>query len=156
VPNPQRVVLDTNILLRGLINSRSTSGRIVHACDAREFILLLSKPVLAEYRQVLHHPSIVKRYPELAPEKVALALRRLRYVADEQSSIRVSFDFPRDPKDARFIELAIAGRATHLVTADDDLLSLATSHSEAAKRFRQRTQSMSVIEPAVFAELFLR
>lgn len=30
----------------------------------------------------------------------------------------------RDPKDNKFLELAISGRATHIVTGDTDLLAL--------------------------------
>lgn len=30
----------------------------------------------------------------------------------------------RDPKDDKFLELAVSGRATHIVTGDSDLLAL--------------------------------
>ena len=30
----------------------------------------------------------------------------------------------RDPKDDKFLELAVSGRATHVVTGDNDLLAL--------------------------------
>jgi predicted nucleic acid-binding protein len=30
----------------------------------------------------------------------------------------------RDPKDNKFLELAVSGRATHIVTGDPDLLTL--------------------------------
>ena len=60
---PYRVVLDTNVLLRGIINPRSTSGRILWACDQRRVVPVLSKPVLAEYRFILTDPKLVARYP---------------------------------------------------------------------------------------------
>lgn len=58
--HPFRVVLDTNILLRGLLNMRSASGRVVEACDSRVVVLLLSKPVISEYRAVLTAPQLWK------------------------------------------------------------------------------------------------
>ena len=49
--SPIRLVLDTNVIVRGLVNSRSPSGRVLQAVDDRHVLLLLSKPVLAESRQ---------------------------------------------------------------------------------------------------------
>ena len=149
---PFRVVLDTNILLRGLLNMRSASGGVLDACDRRSVVLLLSKPVIAEYREVLTYPAIVERYPELDFEKVEIALRRLRYVGDVVRRVKSRFDYQRDPKDAKFIELAIAGRATHIVSGDKDLLWLASGHGEVANRFRQRAPSTQVMNAATFLD----
>ena len=33
-------------------------------------------------------------------------------------------DACRDPKDDKFLELAVSGRATHIISEDDDLLAL--------------------------------
>ena len=60
---PLRIVLDTNVVLRGLVNSGSPSGRVLEAVDARHVLLLLSKPVLAEYRGVLNDPVLTERFP---------------------------------------------------------------------------------------------
>jgi hypothetical protein len=67
--------------------------------------------VLSEYRHVLTDVAIVERYPELTAEKAQIALRRLRYVGDVLRSVKSRFDYSRDPKDAKFIELAIAGKS---------------------------------------------
>jgi predicted nucleic acid-binding protein len=108
---------------------------------------------MAEYRSVLTDPYIVERYPELTNEKVEIALRRLRYVGDVIRPT-AEFHYPRDPKDQMFVELAISGRATHIVSADKDLLSLPYGHSDPARRFRQRAGSTLIVGPAGFlAEL---
>jgi putative PIN family toxin of toxin-antitoxin system len=150
VPLPYRVVLDTNVLLRALINFRSNSGRVVDACDRRSVVLLLSRPVLAEYRHILTAQEVIERYPELTPEKVELVLRRLRYVGDFIRSVRANFEYARDPMDEKFIELAIAAEASHIVTGDNDLLSLTSGRGEAAKRFRQRSPSLRVVDATTF------
>lgn len=147
---PHRLVVDTNVLLRGLINIRSTSGRVLNACDARSVVIVLSNAALSEYRAVLTDPVVVGPYPELTRRKVELVLRRLRYVGDVIRSVGVRFEFPRDPKDAKWIELAIAGRATHIISVDNDLLSLSTGRGDASKRFRQRLPGVDVIEPGEF------
>jgi uncharacterized protein len=145
----RRVVLDTNVLLRGMLNARSAAGRVVDACDSREFLLLLSRSLLAEYRTVLTHPEIASRHPELTSERVELVLRRLRYVGDILRC-HSHFEFARDPKDEKLIELAIEGRATHIVTADNDLLSLPSGRSDASRRFRQRLHGVQVLTPTDF------
>ena len=103
---------------------------------------------MSEYRAVLLHPDILARFSSLTPKRVLLSLHRLRYIADEFNVSTVKFELPRDPNDAMFLELAIAGSATHLVTPDADLLSLATSRADAGKRFRQRLRSTAIFRPA--------
>jgi putative PIN family toxin of toxin-antitoxin system len=145
--------LDTNIVVRGFINLQSDSGRILQACEQRRVVPLLSGPVLGEYRFILRHPSLVQRYPQLKRPEVGVALERLLYVSDFQRRVKARFPFPLDPKDSALIELAIAGKATHLITADDDLLELTKGRDEAAKRFRQRLPGISVLAPEQFVEM---
>lgn len=145
-----RLVVDTNVVLRGLLNTRSASGKVLEVIENRSAVLLLSKPVLTEYRAVLTDPVIVERYPELTIDQVEVALRRFRYFGDYLRVVRASFEFARDPRDAMLIELAISGKATHLVSLDNDLLSLPSAHTDAAKRLRQRLPSLRTLFPAEF------
>jgi putative PIN family toxin of toxin-antitoxin system len=112
--------------------------------------LLLSKPMLAEYRAVLSDAELVDRFPQLTIERVEVALRRLRYFGDYVRTVRVKFDLPRDPRDEKFIELGISRKATHIVTADDDLLSLSSGHADAARRLRQRLPEIRILTPSEF------
>jgi putative PIN family toxin of toxin-antitoxin system len=145
-----RLVADTNVVLRGLLNTRSASGKILEVIENRSAVLLLSKPVLAEYRAVLTDPVIVERYPELTIDQVEVALRRFRYFGEYLRVVRASFEFARDPRDAMLIELAISGKATDLVSFDKDLLSLPFAHTDAAKRLRQRQPGLRILRPAEF------
>ena len=108
--------------------------------------------MLSEYHALLTDPQIIQRYPELKKEKVELALRRLSYVGERFSRMSVTFEFPREPRDEKFLELAIAGHATHLVKTDNDLLSISTGHSDAARRFRPRSPSTQISKPAAFLD----
>jgi len=145
-----RLVLDTNTIVRAFINVNSASGRIVTACQTRQIVPLLSSPTLDEYRAVLTRPELVERYPELDRPEVAASLERLRYVSDFYRRITTRFRLPRDPRDESFLELAIAGDATHLVTTDNDLLSLTKAHDEPAKRLRRQLPGLSVLRPEDF------
>jgi len=148
-----RIVLDTNVLLSGLVSPASASRTIVDALDRRRAVPLLSAPVLAEYRATLLHPSIQTRFTELTPWRVALALERLRYIGDEYRRVKTHFEFPRDPRDAMFIELSLTGNATHLISLDPDLLTLPTSRTGAGKRFRQRLPHLQILRPDDFVRL---
>jgi putative PIN family toxin of toxin-antitoxin system len=142
---PIRVVLDTNVLLRALVNRASRSREVVAACETRKAIAILSKPLLDEYRRVLIH--LQERDESITQFAIQAQLRKLQYLGEYVRGVNVSFPFSRDPTDAKLIELAIEAEATHIVTYDADLLSLPTSRSEAGKRFRQRLRSISVARP---------
>jgi putative PIN family toxin of toxin-antitoxin system len=153
---PQRVVLDTNILVRGLINRRCDSGRILRACEERKIIVLLSVALISEYRFILNESNLKARYPELETDKVKTAIERLMYVGEVLRTVRARFEFFRDRKDEKLITLAIAGQATHLITTDHDLLDLPSGVNDAAKRFRQRLPAIEVLMPDQFVRHYGR
>jgi putative PIN family toxin of toxin-antitoxin system len=149
-----RLVLDTNVLLAGLVSKSSASQKVVDSLQSRKAVPLLSTEVMAEYRAILLHPAIRKKFSNLTVRRVELALHRLRYVGDVYPSIRTRFEFKRDPKDAMFVELAIVGDATHLVTMDADLLSLPAARTDAGKNFRRRLPHLVVQNPQSFMEIW--
>jgi putative PIN family toxin of toxin-antitoxin system len=95
-------------------------------------MLLMSRPIQADYRRVLGSPEILRRNPQITQESIELVLRRLRYVGQYCGHVTTRFRFERDRDDEPFIELAIEGAASHLVTTDDDLLDLMQGHDDAA------------------------
>ena len=107
-----RVVLDTNILLRGLLNEFSPSGKILKTCERRNVIPLLSHPVLLEYRAILSDPELVAQYPQLERQRVKRVLERLAYIGDVVRITHDRFDLPRDPKDSKLIESDVPGKAS--------------------------------------------
>jgi uncharacterized protein len=155
-PGNFRLVLDTNIIVRAFINLQSSSGRLLRACQDRRIVTLLSRPVLKEYRIILADEKLVSRYPQLQRPEVHVALRRLIYVSDNYRRVTARFSYPRDPKDSHLIELAIAGNATHLISTDNDLLTLPGGRDEAATRFRQRLPRIEVLKPDEFIRRYGR
>lgn len=145
-----RVVLDTNTLLRALVNSTSASGRVVDACEFRHIRVLLSADILREYYVVLGDADLQARFSGITDEAIERILGQFQYLGEYHKQINLTFRLDRDPEDAKFIELAIAGHATHIISHDKDLLSLPTSRSEAGKRFRQRLPGVKVQDAAVF------
>jgi putative PIN family toxin of toxin-antitoxin system len=149
-----RIVLDTNIIVRAAGNPQSIAAQIVHACEDRRMVLLVSKRILSEYLAVLSDAEVTGRHPAITAATVQNLLKRLRYVADYFRHVPARFRFPRDPRDEPFIELAITGRATHIISNDADLLSLPLGRTDAAKRYRQRLPVTRVMHPGEFAAEF--
>jgi putative PIN family toxin of toxin-antitoxin system len=110
----------------------------------------MSRPIQAEYRRVLESPEILRRNPQIKRESIELVLRRLRYVGQYLGHITTHFRFERDPDDEPFIELAIEAGASHIVTADNDLLALTHGHDDAAKRLRQRAPRIRIMRAVEF------
>jgi len=149
-----RIVIDTNTLLRGLVATSSASAKIKRAAERRTFVTLLSKPVLDEYRAVLLDENIARRFPAITPRVVELTIRRLQYIGEFVRVPKTRFEYDRDERDRPFIELAIALDATHIISADKDLLSLPESRGEAGKRFRQRLPGVKVLDAPSFLRAY--
>lgn len=122
-PSALRVVLDTQLLLRGAVaKTESLTARIYDAWRDGGFTLLLSEPILAEVEAVLSRPEVLQKLRVSPIEARALVslLRRRALLITPTTPIRRS----RDPADDKFLECAVAGGADYLVSADGDLLSL--------------------------------
>ena len=118
-----RVVLDTVVFVRALINPHSRSGRILSEYSNR-FTLLVSKPTVQELLEVLQRPELKRKFKSLGRVNI-------RQVIDQvtQAQLVEIGDGPsvvRDPKDDIFVATAVAGQADCIVSEDHDLLDLKT------------------------------
>jgi putative PIN family toxin of toxin-antitoxin system len=115
----QRLVIDTNALISRLIFPSSTPGRAVRkAVDEEQ--LLVSESTMLELVDVLAHPKF-DRYVSVE-ERQGFLLQ----IGDVAEIIRVLRPVRacRDPKDDKFLELAVNGSANAILTGDADLLAL--------------------------------
>jgi len=86
----------------------------------REGAILLSYAVLAELFEVLHREKFQRYIDEEDIRRFLAALTREAVWVD----VDVEVTACRDPKDDKFLSLAVSGSATHIVTGDADLLVL--------------------------------
>jgi uncharacterized protein len=114
-----RFVFDTNVLVSALLLPDS-KPRHALALALREGKLLLSFAVLAELYEVLSRKQF-RRYVDEEDIRtfVAALTREAQWV-----NVDVRITACRDSKDDKFLELAVSGHATHIVTGDSDLLAL--------------------------------
>ena len=120
-PPELRIVLDTQVLLRGaMAKSSSLTSKIYDAWRDGHFLLLLSEPIVQEIEDVVVRPEVLLKLRFSPLEAGALLLllrRRARFIAP-QVTVRQS----RDPADDKFLECALAGQAHYVVTELQRLL----------------------------------
>jgi uncharacterized protein len=114
-----RVVFDTNAVVSAMLLQQSIPRRAFDRA-LREGHLLISAPTMTELDEVIRRPRFDKYLTE--EERIEF-LTTLVHEAELVDVVDKVADC-RDPRDNKFLELAVSGRATHLVTGDADLLVL--------------------------------
>jgi putative PIN family toxin of toxin-antitoxin system len=118
-----RVVMDTNVVVSAVLLPRSMARRAFDQVLERG-TLLISLATVAELNDVLRRPRF---------DPYIHADERLRFLATlvrdaELVEVTEVVTDCRDPKDNKFLELALNGKATHIVSGDVDLLVLHPFH----------------------------
>lgn len=117
-----RAVLDTNILLSGLL-TRGICEAVLDAClESEARTVVLSEAILREYAR---HARGKFGIP---PEGVDLALEFLRRHVELVEPAPVPRNTCRDQGDLPVLGTAVAARADVLITGDRDLLGLGQVH----------------------------
>jgi len=117
--SPKRVVVDNNALISRLLLPPSIPARAVQRV-VNTAQLLVSEPVMLELADVLARR---KFDPYISLEDRQEFLRLLGRIS-EMVSIVYNIRACRDPKDDKFLELAVNGSADLIMTVDKDLLDL--------------------------------
>ncbi|MFN8371596.1 MAG: putative toxin-antitoxin system toxin component, PIN family [Anaerolineae bacterium] len=117
--NPKRFVFDTNTLVSALLFEESVPAQAVWRAR-REGQLLHSQATLAELKTVLARPKFAKYVTVSEREDFFTALQREAVVVNVIDTVNDC----RDPKDNKFLELALSGQADFIISGDDDLLVL--------------------------------
>ena len=117
-----RVVLDTNILVSGLISPSGIPAQIQTAWRRGDFELVTSVPLLDELTEVLSYPRIRNRlrWTDEGLSDFIEFFRATAIVVKPSTKLAIA----RDPDDDRVLEAAHASHADYIVTGDNDLLEL--------------------------------
>lgn len=118
-----RVVVDTNVLVSGLISPEGFPAKIIDFWQERKYILVTSKAILQEMERVLNYPRISRKY-QIGKEIIADYLRGFSVFAEVCRPTKRVFIIRNDPHDNKFIEAAVNGKADLIVSGDHHLLDL--------------------------------
>ena len=118
-----RLVIDTNVFVSGLISGEGSPARVLRAVRDKRAIHLVSDPIVEEYLRVLDYPRI-RKFRKITDAFVADIAAYLVYQT-ERVELRSRIRMSADPDDDMFLNTAVDGRATLLVTGDKtDLVAL--------------------------------
>ncbi len=116
---PNRFVFDTNVLVSAAIRRHSLPRQALDTALRRGRVLI-SLETVTELREVLFRP----KFDKYVTEETRLVF--LTTLLAEAEVVRVSEQLTvcRDPKDDKFLDVAVHGAATCIISGDDDLLVL--------------------------------
>jgi len=119
VKSDLRTVIDSGVVVSAVLLPRSVPRQAFDLAATRGR-LLVSDKTIAELDDVLRRPKFDKYVSEARRLEFLSALVQEAEVIDVVDVVTHC----RDPKDNKFLELALSGKGTHIVTGDSDLLVL--------------------------------
>lgn len=131
-----RIVLDTNVLVSGLLSPYGPPGQIARLVAMGDLSLCYDARILAEYREVLLRPAF-----SFGVDQVETLLDQIETNGELTGARPLPTGLP-DPDDEVFLAVAIASRAEYLVTGN-------LRHYPAKNR-----QGVKVVSPAKFLDLY--
>ena len=118
-----RAVLDTNVLVSGLMGVQSPPRQLIDAWLDERFTLVTSLHLIEELAHVISYPRIASRL-RMGESDVEAILAALLSQADITPGELALPGVTRDPKDDAIVACAVEGEADFVVSGDQDLLVL--------------------------------
>ena len=131
-----RIVLDTNVVVSGLLNPHGKPGTILQMVVSRAVTICYYARIITEYRDVLLRP----KFP-IDEAEVDAILEQIEAAGHLVVTSPLPQNLP-DPDDEPFLEVAMSGEAECLVTGN-------VKHYPEDHR-----RGMKVVSPAEFVELY--
>lgn len=114
-----RVVIDTGVVVSAVLLPRSVPRQAFDAA-MKECKVLISEALIVELDEVLRRPKFNRYVAESLRLEFLAALVQNAELVPVADEIIVC----RDPKDDKFLSLAVCGKASHIISGDGDLLVL--------------------------------
>lgn len=118
-----RVVIDTNVLVSGLL-WRGPPHTVIEYIRDGTLTFVTSPALLAEFDDVIHRPKFrtILSKCRITPDELLEELRQLAELIIDPTPLLVPVC--RDPDDDAVLALAVAGQADLIVSGNSDLLTL--------------------------------
>jgi uncharacterized protein len=107
-----KIVLDTNVLVSGLLSPFGSSGEIVRMVSSGELILCLDARILSEYQDVMRRPKF-----KFNKTLIGVLIDYIHQNGQFVSGSPLKNALP-DVDDEPFLEIAIAAKVKFLITGN--------------------------------------
>ena len=129
-----RVVLDTNVLISGIINPYGKPARILNLLLAGKITALYDNRMIREYQEVLS-----RRRFGFPPEWIRPLMDYIKMEGEFVLAEPLE-DKMKDASDRKFLEVAVSGKADYLITGNK----------------RDFPRQRWIVDPAEFLQAFLK
>jgi putative PIN family toxin of toxin-antitoxin system len=147
-----RAVYACNVLLQSAARPNGPAGRCFGLARTGAVGLCVSDETRAEFDDVVHRPVVRRKFKTLTDAFVATFLATLDQIAVRVGPVPAVCTLARDPKDEKYLNLAVAAGAAYLVSRDADLLDLMTGTDPDAVAFRTAHPTILILDPAAFLQ----
>ncbi|MEK6599815.1 MAG: putative toxin-antitoxin system toxin component, PIN family [Deltaproteobacteria bacterium] len=138
-----RVVIDTNVLISGIIQKSGFPFKVVKLWEDEVIVLITSVATIEEAERVLNYPKIRKRYALTSDDIQRTVANLLKYSVLAQDP-PIPNVIEQDPDDNKILAIAIAGKADYIISGDMHLLTL--------KNYR----GIEIVTPKRFCEITVK
>ena len=115
----RRFVLDANVIISALLFKKSSPRQALDKAR-NQGIVLMSQSIWSEINEVIARPKFDKYLSSQERQLFLLVFEQAVRFVDIKEAINIC----RDPKDDKYLELAVNGKGECIVTGDQDLLVL--------------------------------
>ncbi len=145
----RNAVFDCNVFLQAMLSTHGAA----HACWQNvlsgRITLFVTPYILAEIRKLPEHGKL-RKFSKFTAERVERFIEELLDVAELISDPPPIFNYPRDPEDGHYVDVAIATNSMLIVSNDKDLLDLMRNSNADGKALRAQHPSFRVLTPPQF------
>jgi putative PIN family toxin of toxin-antitoxin system len=139
INSSMRLVLDTNVLVSAILSPVSIAAKILNWGEDNG-VILYSTATLSEVLSVLGRSKFSKYIDPVDIDGLSIRIKTAWLFVEILNQVQLC----RDLKDDKFIDLALNGDASHLITGDSDLLVL------------NPIENTSVINPRTFLDEIIK
>ncbi len=118
-----RVVIDTNVLISGIIQQSGFPFRVVKMWETASVVLITSSATIEEAERVLNYPKIKNRYKLTGDDIKHVISNLIRYSVFSGNLPGLNI-IKEDPEDNYVLATAVAGKADYIISGDKHLLDL--------------------------------
>lgn len=112
-----KIVIDTNVFISAVFFG-GLPLQVLQTVIARQNSAIISPEIWNEYNDVIHR--MTRKYPERLKQQLVDEVFKLFKIIIPSSDIRIC----RDSDDDKFVSCAVDAGCSHIVSGDEDLLSI--------------------------------